>query len=159
MSENNTNPKIEDTILKYLDGSLREAALGFTDYLHEKQMTPQQWFNSDFWRIPWGDHYLCGIHLKNDAWRFWFWKGDYGGKHDNSFVAVVHNHVRPCISCTTDCKFGHDMTVFGSEFENTCFQFPVQFENPDNDTLEHIKELIEYWKDVVPPNDAWHAHR
>ncbi len=52
---------------------------------------------------------------------------------------------------------GKDTIVFGRAFENTCFQFPVQFENPDGDTLEDIKKLIEYWKDASPSSDSWHV--
>jgi len=51
-----------------------------------------------------------------------------------------------------------DMTIFGKKFSNTCFQFPIQFENPNIDTLEYIKKLIEYWKMTAPHNtDKWHV--
>jgi len=159
MSENDTNHKIEDEILMLLDSELKETALGFAAYLDTNQMTPRLWFGGPgYWRIPWENKYLCGIVVNKDRLRFWFFKGDYSGEFDAACINTVHDHVRPCINCTTDCKFGIDTTVFGKDFENTCFQFPVQFENPDSGTLEAIKALIEYWKDVVPPDDAWHAH-
>jgi len=98
------------------------------------------------------------IALKKDSWRFWFWKGDYIGKHEDDFIKIVHDHVCPCVACGGECK-GIDTTVFCKEFFNTCFQFPIQFNNPDNDILEHIKKMIEYWKEVTPSTDAWHARQ
>ena len=157
MSDNG-NLKIEDKILELLDGELKERALGFADYLNINRLKPQQWFGPNFWRVPYKNKYLCGIVVEKNRWRFWFWKGDYIGIHEETYLKTIHDHVRSCISCGGDCPKGIDITVFGKNFKNTCFQFPVQFENPDNGTLGHIKKLMEYWKDVVPPDDAWHAH-
>jgi len=161
MSKNENTLKIQEEINRLLGSELREQAMGFVDYLRENDLTTQLWFGPAYWRVLYGTKYLCGIILDNNRWRFWFWKGDYSGKCNENFSKAVHDHVRPCISCVGDdpkCPKGKDMTVFDKEFSNTCFQFPVQFENPDNDTLEHIKALLAYWKDVNPPDDAWHAH-
>ena len=158
MSENNINPKIEDDVLTFLDGELKESALGFIAYLNEKQMAPRLWFGPPgYWRIPWDSYYLCGIHLKKDNWRFWFFTGDYSGEFDRNLINTVHDYVRPCVSCTTDCVFGKDTTGFGTEFVNTCYQFPIQIENPDSNTLEMVKALIEYWKGAAPNSDGWHV--
>ena len=148
--------KIEDEIYKILDGELQENALKFAAYLNENQLIPQRWFSLGFWRVPYEQHYLCGIHIKKDNWRFWFWSGDYSGEFDEKFLETVLDHVRPCITCTTDCQFGKDTTIFGKEFINTCIQFPIQFENPDDSTLECIKKLLEYWKKAAPNNYSWH---
>jgi len=156
MAETNS-PEIEDVIPEFLDGELKERALGFVGYLAANQLTPQQWFSRNFWRVSCGKNYLCGIVVEKNRWRFWFWKGEYSGLHGENFVQQIHDHVRPCISCGSECPKGIDTIVFGKEFANTCFQFPVQFENPDSNALEHIKELIEYWKGVDPPSDAWHS--
>ncbi len=149
-------PKIEDEILELLDSDLKERSLGFAAYLRENQLTPQPWFGPGFWRVTYEQHYLCGIHLDKNRWRFWFWSGDYNNKLNEKFIEAALDHVRPCINCTTDCQFGKDTTVFGREFINTCIQFPIQFENPDNSTLECIKELLEYWKTAAPNSYSWH---
>lgn len=153
-----TNPEIEEEIIKLLDGDLKESAMGFVAYLRANQMTPRQWFGPNYWRIPYEKNYLCGIHMKKDIWRFWFFSGDYSGEFDKGFIKAVQDGVKQCVSCTDDCPKGKDTIVFGKEFSNTCFQFPVQFENPDGSTLEYIKELLEYWKEVAPHSDSWHCH-
>lgn len=155
MSENN-NLQIVNKINELLDGDLKNNALEFVNYLHAKQLTPQQWFDPTYWRVPFEENYLCGIVFNENKWRFWFWSGDYNGELDDKSIETVHDYVRPCINCTTDCQFGKDTTVFGKEFINTCIQFPIQFENPDVNTLECIKKLLEYWKTATPNNYSWH---
>ena len=157
MAETETSPQIEAEIRELLDGDLKERALGFTDYLRANHLTPRQWFGPGYWRVPHGKDYLCGIVLNKDRWRFWFLKGDYSGEFDEGSIKAVHDHVRPCIECGGECPKGKDTTVFGKEFSNTCFQFPVQFENPDGGTLESIKGLIEYWKTAATYSDSWHV--
>ena len=152
-----TSPQIEAEILERLDGDLQERALGFAAYLRANDLTPRQWFGPGFWRVPHEKNYLCGIVVEKDRWRFWFLKGDYSGEFAEGFVKAVHDHVRPCIECGGECPKGKDTTVFGKEFANTCFQFPVQFENPSGSTLEWIKELIEYWKKAATHSDSWHV--
>ena len=152
------SPQIEEEIHALLDGDLKEIALGFIAYLRANQMAPRQWFGPNYWRIPYGQTYLCGMHLKKDMWRFWFFSGDYSGEFDKGFMQAVQAGVKSCRSCVDDCPKGKDMTVFGAVFSNACFQFPVQFENPDVSTLEYIKVLLEHWKKVGPHSDSWHCH-
>jgi hypothetical protein len=167
MSENNASldkeqekiePQIEEEILELLDGDLKEAALGFVAYLRANHMTPRQWFGPNYWRIPYENNYLCGIVVNKNRWRFWFFSGDYSGEFKEEFIKAVQDGVGFCISCVDDCPKGKDITIFGKEFKNACFQFPVQFENPNGSTLECIKSLIEYWKGAAPCSDSLHAH-
>lgn len=153
-----TIPKIEDEIRELLDGEVKETALGFVTYLKDHNMTPQQWFCPTIWRVPYRENYLCGIFMNQTGkFRIYFFKGDYSGVFEERFIKAVHDNVKPCIDCGGECPKGMLATVFGKEFENTCFQFPVQFENPDSDMVDHIKELIEYWKDAVTRSDSWHV--
>jgi hypothetical protein len=168
MSENNdasldkeqtaSSPILEEEILKLLDGDLKETALGFVTYLGANQMTPRHWFGSNAWRVPYGEYYLCGIIVNKDGWRVLFFRGDYQGEFEQGFIKAVQDSVRPCVSCEDSCPKGKDLLVFGKEFPNACFQLPVQFDNPNGNTLEYIKELIEYWKEVAPHSDSWHCH-
>ena len=154
MSENNTPPKIEDEIIKRYEGDIKETALEFVAYLHEHNMTPQQWFGPEIWKTPYeGKYYFFGIFMNVPGkFRMYFYRCDYNGESDKEYIKTVHDHVKPCVSCGGECAPGMDMTIFGKEFPNTCFQFPIQFENPDVGTLEHIKKLIEYWKGVASDN-------
>ncbi len=153
------SPQIENEILELLDGDLKDTALGFVEYLKAGQLAPRQWFGPNYWRIPYEKNYLCGIVVDKGKWRLWFFSGNYSGEIGEGFIKTIHDGVRPCVSCTgDDCPKGKDTTVFGKEFANTCFQFPIQFENPNAIDLDCIKELIEYWKEVAPYSDSWHCH-
>ncbi len=150
-------PTMRDVLSELQDGEIRQTALGFAAYLDERQLTPRIWFNKNYWRIPYGEHFLCSILVDKVKWRVFFFSGDYGGEFEEKSAKTVREYVRPCISCIHDCPKGQEMTVFGEKFENACFQFPVQFVNPDGGVLECIKGLLEYWKEAAPRSDSWHA--
>jgi hypothetical protein len=152
-----SDPQIEEEILELFNSDMKETALEFISYLRANKMTPQQWFGPNYWRIPYENNYLGGIVVNKDRWRFWFFSGDYSGEFRDDFVQVIQDNVRHCVSCVDDCPKGKGTTVFGKEFTNVCFQFPIQFENPNSSILEYIKELIEYWKEVAPHSDSWHC--
>ena len=152
MSEQNT-PKIEDEIISRYEDATKENALGFVTYLNEHNMAPQQWFGPAIWKTPYDKYYFFGIFMNQPGkFRLYFYRGDYTGEFDERFIKTVHDNVSPCVDCGGDCPKGMDMTIFGKEFPKTCYQFPIQFENPDDNTLEAIKELIEYWKVIAPDN-------
>ena len=157
MPENDNAPAIESEILELLDGEMQDAALDFAAYLTANEMTPSAWFGPTHWRIPYGEHFLCGIKLDQGRWRFWFFTGDYGGEMDAALTKVVQDHVGRCVSCVDDCPKGKPMAVFGEEYADACCQFPIQIENPDENTLAVVKALIEYWKGAAPRSDSWHC--
>jgi len=148
----------EKMVRKHLNGDLRDRALQFAAYLNESGLTPKQWFNQDFWRIPYKDYYLCGIKLYKDGWVFWFWSGDYSGDTGEGLTKFVQENVTACIDCVGEdhCKKGKDTTFFGKEYTRTCIQFPLQINNPDGSTLEQIKQLLEFWKTAAPNDTSWH---
>ena len=158
MLESDSNvPKVEDDILELLDGEVKEAALKFAAHANVNQLAPKRW-RPRCWKIPHNGCHLCMIQLEPNTWRLTFFFGDYNGKFDERFVAVVHEHVRICTRCHDGCTFGKDTTVFGKEFKNVCSQLTLQFENPNNDALECAKALLEHVKKNPPGNDSWHAH-
>jgi hypothetical protein len=156
--EREITPQIEDEIRALLAGDLQETALQFAAYLRENQMAPRRWFGPRYWRIPYEEYYLCSIFMDKDRWRVFFFSGDYSGEFDEGFKKAVQESVMLCISCTgDDCPKGKEMTVFGRKFADACFQFPVQFVNPNGFTLKWIMELLEYWKGAAPQSDSWHC--
>jgi len=146
------HPEIEKEIRKYLDGDLKERALEFAAWLRANGMAPQGG------KIPYGGKYLCMIQIEQkQLWRLTFFMCDYSGDYDEGFTRAVQDHLQFCRACHDPCTGGMDITVFGNEYKNVCSQLTVQFENPDADTLEHIKQLLEYWK-AVPDTVSWHFH-
>ena len=164
--QNNTNPKIEDEIFTHLDNDLQESALGFIAYLNANKMTPRQWFGPGFWIIPWENNNLFGIHLygfnsgnDSNGWVFWFFSGDYSGEVDEEVIKLVRDNVGYCVKCSGDCeRQGEDLTIFGSKYTNMCYQFPVRIENPDDKTLEKVKKLVDFWKEIAPRSNGIHVH-
>jgi len=160
MTEQQKKPQVEDEIHAILDGERKETALLFAAWLRENQLAPQPWFGPGWWRIPFGEYYLCAMIVANANWNVFFFKGDYSGVHDEKFVKAVTDCVFPCTKCHgegwTQCK-GIPATIFGKEFTDTCFQFPIQFDNPCVEALEHVKTLIEYWKEAATRSDSWHC--
>lgn len=55
--------------------------------------------------------------------------------------------MKPCTACLKACPKGLEIPVFDKK--GVCRQFPLKVENPDNDTLEYVKELMEYRKGLI----------
>lgn len=152
------DPRIEDELLELPDGDAKENALAFAAYLNANRLAPRRWFGPGYWRVPHEGNYLCGIVVDRQRWRVWFFWGDYGGEFDGALLRTVHDAVRPCVRCTgDDCPKGREAAIFCENFSDVCFQFPIQFENPNAAELDCIKELISYWKGVAPYSDSWHC--
>ena len=137
---------------------MKETALGFAASLRESQLTPRRWFGPGYWRIPYEGNYLCGMVVNRGKWRIWFFWGEYSGEFDEGLIKIVQNGVKPCASCAgDDCPKGRDITVFGKTFAGACFQFPIQFENPDAAALTCVRKLMAHWKKVARYSDSWHC--
>lgn len=159
MSEQN-KPTIENVIMEVLEGESKNKALKFASYLNENKLTPAMWRNDKFtWKIPYSEYNLCMIQFESHKWIFTFFFGDYNGEFDEEFITSIQEHVQICKACNDGCMFGKDTTILGKKYRNVCSQLTIQFENPNDKTLENIKTLIEYSKQVVPCNKiSWHAH-
>ena len=142
-------PEIEKEIRKHLDGELKERALEFAAWLRANGLAPYGG------KIPYKGKYLCEIRFEPNHWELHFWMCDYSGEYDEGFIKTVQDHLQFCRACHSPCTGGMDITVFGKEFANVCSQHTVKIENPDANTLEHIKQMITYWK-AVPGSISYH---
>jgi len=156
ISVNTQPPKIEDDILELFEGELQQAALKFAAYLNANQLTPKN-TGLRCWKIPYEDCHLCMIQLEPDNWKFTFFFGDYDGEYGNGFVTTVQEHVKICTCCNDGCSGGKAATIFGKEYKDICSQLAIQFKNPDSNSLEHIKTLIECSKITAPHSASWHS--
>ena len=156
---------IENEIIERLDGEQRETALGFMDYLNANGMAPKLWFGPGYWIVPGDGYNLFGICIyeKNpgadkQGWVLWFFNGDYDGAADEDLKEFIRSKTGLCVDCYGECESkGVSMTVFGNEYENLCYQFPVRINNPDGAEIGMVKRLIEYWKTVAPYSDGLHV--
>ena len=157
MSEQEKILKIEDDILELFDGGLKETALKFAAYLNENQLTPKQDGPAD-WKIPYEQYHLCMIQPELNKWTFTFFFGDYSGEFDEDFITTVQEHIQICASCHDGCTGGIDTTVFGKDIKNVCSQHPIQFNNPTEGDLKHIKNMLEFSKTYVADSVSYHAN-
>lgn len=162
MSEN-TNPRIEDSILKMRDGSNKNNALQFVAYLNEEQLTPVKcpWVDGK-WKIPFGKYYLGWINISTNTWSFenfnYLQFGDYIDD-DKEFTAIIHKHVKICNKpCHDECYGALDVMVFGEQFNSVCSNHGKAFSNPSKKTIKHLKKLINYSKKTVPRDHIYHCH-
>lgn len=142
-------PQIEAIIPELLDGELKATALEFVAYLRAKKLTPR-YSSGNSWRISHKGKCVCYIKMSNkmekDIWRVVFYLDQYNREFSEGFKKAVQDSLKPCEACLKACPKGVTLAVFGKEFTDRCRHFPVQFVNPDDNTLEYVKELIEYRK-------------
>jgi len=155
MSEN-TVMKMEDKIHEFLDGDLKEIALKFAEYLNESNLAPIN-VGKDSCKIPYNEHHICMIQFEPNQWKFTFFYGDYNSEFDQDFIKTVQKNLKFCSPCH-DCTGALDAMIFGENYSNLCSQLTIQFTNPDNTTLENIKKLLEYCKDMIPNSKLYKSY-
>ena len=68
---------------------------------------------------------------------------------DESVKEYVWANVKKCKNCGCDDKMrGATKAIFGKEFDNLCSS-EVTFINPDTESFEKIKTLMELWKYII----------
>jgi hypothetical protein len=159
MAEQQKYTIIEDAIVELLDGELQENALNFVAYLNENQLTP----NMSAWgKIPYNGYNLGWMSVEENAWSFQVFNFlDFGkfNDEDEAFTKAIHDHVKICIApCHDECWRAKDVKIFGKEFKSVCSQHSQDFVNPDSNTIEYIKKLIDYSKKTVPYVQQYHPN-
>jgi len=147
-----SKPQIEEIIPELLDGEIKTTALGFAAYLRAKKLAPRYCsFNS--WKISYKGKCVGYVKLsykmERNVWRVSFYLDKFDGEFGEGFKTAVRDNLHPCESCLQACAKGLTLTVFEQESIGICRHFPLQFVNPAEDTLEYVKELIEYRKSVI----------
>lgn len=153
MSEQkNIKPKIEEIASDYLDGEALKNMLDFVEWLRANRMTPA--FGSKSKEgISYTTH-VCYVKLFLGYWHIWI-----SGKHRkhkhlyiDDFLAceelkeIVGDNLPSCIEgCGHRCNEGqgYTVTVCGKKYEKICGCCTVRFINPNAETLNIIKKVIE----------------
>ena len=149
MSEYKT---IEEKLNDTLSGSLLTNALDFMVSLSANEIIQAGEHDMHF-----KDKCVCYIDTRNDnnSWIVWT-EGDYSSEHDNFPIdertkGIAWKNVMKCGNCDgCDCSPGKTKVIFGKEFTNICnadnVYMTFMFTNPDAETLECVKKLIEMRK-------------
>ena len=172
MSENNVTfaqeqmkikPKPEEMILELLDGEVKETALEFVAYLRANKLTPR-YSSVNSWNVSYKGKMLCYIKIidrtEKSTWNIAFRLEEFNREFSKRFKKAIQENLKPCTACLKACPKGVNLTAFKKEIKNVCRGWPIQFENPNANTLEHVKELMEYRKNLIstnslPPKFFW----
>jgi len=141
-------PKIEEMIPQLLDGEIKKTAEAFLAYLKGKKHAPQYGsFNS--WKISYKGKMLCYIKIVGDSWSVAFHLDSFADGFSDRFKKAMQDNLAPCTACLKACRKGIEVKVFEKQFANICHYWSIRFVNPTAETLEYVKELIEYRKGLV----------
>jgi len=140
---------IEDELRKALSGDLLENVLNFVAYLKEIGMTIHP---DDPNRFTYMGEYTCILVFFDDMLFICdcpICEHD-GFPIEESLKEFAQANVKKCDNhqeCDHEAK-GATKTIFGKEFDNLCSS-EIQFFNPDAESFEKIKKLMEYWKLII----------
>ena len=147
MSEKKVKPKIEEIAADYLDGDKLKNVLDFAAWLRAGRMTPTFGSKSSV-----GISYTTRVcYIKIFAGEWYIWPAGKKGAYVNDFLSceelkeIVGASLAARKPCGHNCNsgLGFVKTVCGKEFERICGCCPIRFRNPDAETLEIIKKVIE----------------
>lgn len=146
-----TRPKIDDVISDLLDNERKNAALDFLAFLKSHKMTPQ-WVSLNAWSVKYKGKPVCSIkfydlrlYMDKGTWRICH-SGEYDNdlSFDNNIKDIIYNNVYFCRDCAgTSASHSVQSRILSRKFTNVCPYFKIQFENPDGDTLDCAKRLVE----------------
>ena len=142
MAEKKKKPTIEEKIKTLLIGDTQKNALDFVAFLNTSKIPPKFYVIAvvgDGGDFP---------HIR--PWVIFFNVCDFGadGSANDDLTEFAWKHAHICDHFITEGKRcgcgkqpGFKNTIFGREFENLC-RCPMQFINPDAETLENMKKLL-----------------
>lgn len=154
--------KIENSIVKVLDGDAQKSALEFTAYLRANGMLFARgtgyWENKPYWLVKHKNKYICFILIGGNSkseWTVWF-----DDSNSNCFAnfpldeymkKFVWDNIDFCGKCGGSGIQGTHKTIFGKEFANVCRTL-MKFTNPNIETTECMKMLAAIRKNDVVKN-------
>jgi hypothetical protein len=157
---------IEDFINDILTEDTQKNALKFVAYLRANEMLFERekgyWEDKFYWGIKYKDKFVCfiliGSENKTERNSWTIWSDDSGSNSigdcllDEYIKEILWKNVDICRNCGGCNKpGGSHKTIFGKEFDNVCIT-SMSFTNPDVDTLECMKKMVEIRKKDILMN-------
>ena len=153
--------RIENHIDDVLADEARKNALELAAFLRVNEMQFERgmgyWQDKFYWMIKYKDEYVCFILISNgedntepDGLTIWT---DNSGSNwfedsplDERMKEIAWKHIDICGKCGgCENPGGSHKTVFGKDFNDVCIT-TMRFENPDAETIECVKKLLELRK-------------
>ena len=155
--------RIDDYIGNALIGDVRKTTIDFFEYLSESQTQFERgkgyWADKLYWMAKYKDEYVCFVLINGDENGQWIiWSDDSGSDWyadalmDDRMKEIAWKHIDICGNCG-GCKNpgGSQKTILGKEFDNVCIT-AMKFTNPDAETVECLKRLVELRKNAIDKN-------
>jgi hypothetical protein len=150
-----SKPKIEEVINEYIkDENAKKIMLDFIAWLRKNKMSPS-WNATNSWKVSRNKQkvFILGVD-KNVITinRFWLNFTDEYQAYiiNNNLQNIVWNNFTVCSPCNgcppSSDSTGISMNICGKEIKNICRGAIMKFVNPDYETIEGIKKLLEYNK-------------
>ena len=158
--QKSAKPKIEDVTNEYIeDENAKKTTLDFIAWLRKNKMSPS-WNAKNSWKVSRNKHKIFIMDVgKNIITIHRFWLNlthEYQAYIiNNSLQDMVCNNYtvcgrfegRRCTGCPPSPGFtGISINICGKEVNNICRGVIMKFVNPDYETIEGIKILLEYNK-------------
>jgi hypothetical protein len=152
--------KIEDFINEVLTGDIQKNALEFIACLRVNGMLFERvnkgyWEDKLYWYINYKGKSVCFILIngyEKGHWTIWSdddrdsnWFRDF--PLDEKMKEIAWKNVDICENCGS-CGGGTNKTIFGKDFNNVCCTV-MRFTNPDVETLECMKKMVEIRKNDI----------
>ena len=140
--------KIEDMIHAKLSDEVQKNALEFINYLAEDvSLEDEDWCWKAKYKGETVFHFRIGGFQDEPNWLAWSAIAvDYSDTEiDEQSQKIAWENICTCGNCGSDCAPGRRAIIFGKEFENCCTS-SLMFINPNGDSLECLKKLIDIRK-------------
>jgi len=145
-------PEFEGTVLFYLDDEAQQKrALAFAEWLRGNKLPPRAGNSGYNWYIQYKGRIVCYLKIYGDTWHITLRDEITSGMLAREDIKeALWESIFPCYGCNYGC-YKHEAelytpTVFGREFTGTglgiCRLFTVRIHNPDDKTLEALKEVL-----------------
>ena len=146
----------EESINITLKGETKRNALDFAAFLKANDLATGETHGT----VVYKDNVFAYLHMDGKPempgpWTIW---PDLDGTVpdgftlDDSMKEIAWKHVNICADCGSGCAPGSSKTIYGKEFENVCGAI-LAFTDPDSQTLECVKKLMELRKQITSTTD------
>ena len=143
--------KIENMICEKLPKEAQKNALDFIKYLGEDALLEDEdWCWKAKYKGETVFHVRIGGFQDEPNWLAWSATAvDYSDTEiDEQTKKIAWENICTCGKCGDDCAPGRHAVIFGKTFENCCTS-SLMFINPQGDSLECLKKLIDIRKSDI----------
>ena len=147
-------PKIEDIVLEYLDGKVKQSLVEFLEFCHANEIKIK-WSATNRWKLDYKKNGIGMLYIgknpcrpggegfEKDLWYIAVHMGETFIK-ENNLTEVIHNNLFQYVKKNT-CYKTDALTILGKEFlKGTCKGNGKRFSNPDAEILNCVKKWLTF---------------